>query len=139
MPAGSNQELDPLQHLQDLLLNAAYRLKTVKETGIIYPRPEVSTTTYVFDRRSTTIGDADSIKSTICRLRHRLIIQNLKVLKWKVETSEANLIISITSGKASGPFSRWITGVNSTTKRTRIEYGLTPSKEVPVHYEDNQE
>ena len=134
MPAGSNQQLDPLQHLQDLLLNADYRLKTVKETGIIYPRPEVSTTTYVFDRRSTAIDDTEAIKSTICRLRHRLIIQNLKILKWKVETSEANLVVAITSGKATGPFTRWMTGVSSTTKRTRIEYGLTPSEEVTVLY-----
>jgi hypothetical protein len=84
MPPGSDQELDPLQHLQDILLNTTHGLKTVKEVGTIYPRPETSTTTYIFDRRMTTIGDATTVKATIGRLRHKLILQKLKVLRWKI-------------------------------------------------------
>ena len=117
---------DPLHHLQHILLSTALGLKAILEESTIYPAPEVSTTTYTFRRSHCTIGDDEAIKTSITRLRNRLIIQNLKVTKWRVVTSPRELVVAITSGKVSGPFSRWVVGPGSSTERMTIEYGTVP-------------
>ena len=117
---------DPLHHLQHVLLSTALGLKSVNEESTIYPAPEVTTTTYTFRRSHCTVGDDDAIKSSITRLRNRLIIQNLKVTKWRVVTSPREFVVAISSGQRSGPFSRWVLGPGSSTERTTVEYGPVP-------------
>ena len=119
---------DPLHHLQHVLLSTALGLKSIHEESTIYPAPEVTTTTYTFRRSHCTVGDDDAIKSSITRLRNRLIIQNLKVTKWRVVTSPRELVVAITSGQVSGPFSRWVIGPGSSTERVTVEYGPVPQE-----------
>ena len=117
---------DPLHHLQHILLSSALGLKSILEESTIHPAPELTTTTYTFRRSHCTIGDDEAIKSSIVRLRNRLIIQNLKVTKWRVVTSPRELVVAITSGQVAGPFSRWVLGPGSSTERMKIEYGPVP-------------